>query len=107
MNCVAVKEAKNNFTQLLHLVEKGQSIQISRHGKVVAVLTSIESYKETNLSSSFAKSLEEWRLKSSQILSQNEFSNSQIDEIFKSDRKIESSSRANELSEISKEWDSK
>lgn len=102
MNSVAVKEAKNNFTQLLHLVEKDEPVQISRHGKTVAVLSSVEYFENANKSSPFAESLDSWQKKSAAILS-----NEDIDSVFNSERKIESSSRANEFSNIADLWDAK
>ena len=102
MNSVAVKEAKNNFTHLLHLVEKNEPVQISRHGKPVAVLSSVEYFENAGKSSAFAESLDSWQKKSASILS-----NEDIDTIFKSQRKIESSVRANEFSEIADSWDAK
>ncbi len=99
MNCVAVKEAKNNFTQLLHLVERGEPVQIARHGKSVAVLSSVEFFENASKATGFAESLNDWRKKSAAILS-----NSDIEEIFKTERKVEPFTRANELSEIADSW---
>ncbi len=104
MNCVAVKEAKNSFTHLLHLVENGEPVQISRHGKAVAVLTSVSNYNEANQNSSFAESLRKWREKSLSTLSRTEFSNSEIEKIFNPERKIENLSRAEEFSKLSEIW---
>ena len=102
MNSVAVKEAKNNFTQLLHLVEKSEPVQIARHGKTVAVLSSVEYFENACQSSPFAESLDSWHKKSAAILS-----NEDIDSVFNSERKIESSNRANEFSKIADLWDAK
>jgi len=37
---VSVAYAKDNLPSLLHLVEQGENIRITRHGKAVAVITS-------------------------------------------------------------------
>lgn len=99
MNSVAVKEAKNNFTHLLHVVEAGEPIQISRHGKGVAVLSSIEDFENANDSPNFAKSFALWQKKSAAVLS-----NADVDAIFKTERKIENLSRAGEIEAISHLW---
>ncbi len=104
MNSVAVKEAKNGFTHLLHLVENGEPVQISRHGKAVAVLASVSAFNEANKNSSFAESLMAWRSKSLSILSNSVFSNSEIEKIFTAERKIENHPRADEISSLSELW---
>ena len=40
MQNVSVAYAKDNLPSLLHLVEQGENIRITRHGKAVAVITS-------------------------------------------------------------------
>lgn len=101
MNCIAVKEAKNNFTQLLHIVENGEPVQISRHGKTVAVLSSLSNFEETIKSSSFAESFREWQEKyhsiSKDSADTSNFSNEEIEQIFKSERKIENLCRAQDM----------
>ncbi|WP_294431060.1 type II toxin-antitoxin system Phd/YefM family antitoxin [uncultured Treponema sp.] len=104
MNSVAVKEAKNGFTHLLHLVENGEPVQISRHGKAVAILASVSSFNEANQNTAFAESLIAWRAKSASVLSNSEFSNSEIEKIFNAERKVENLSRAEEISKISELW---
>lgn len=46
MDTTTIEDAKNNLPQLIHAVEKGEDIHISRHGKPVAVLVSEERYKQ-------------------------------------------------------------
>ena len=46
MDTTTIEDAKNNLPQLIHAVEKGKDIHISRHGKPVAVLISEERYKQ-------------------------------------------------------------
>ncbi len=41
-----VKEAKNNFSSLIRLAEKGQPQVIRRHAKEVAVVVSMEEWKK-------------------------------------------------------------
>ena len=41
-----VKEAKNNFSSLIRLAEKGQPQVIRRHDKEVAVVVSMEDWKK-------------------------------------------------------------
>lgn len=41
-----VKEAKNNFSSLIRLAEKGQPQVIRRHDKEVAVVVSIDEWKK-------------------------------------------------------------
>ena len=42
MRQVSVGEAKNKLPYFLHLAEKGEQIQITRHGKMVALLNGVE-----------------------------------------------------------------
>lgn len=104
---MAVKEAKNRFTHLLHLVENDEPVQISRHGKVVAVLSSVGSFNETAQNSSFAEGLRLWRKKSVSVLSQAEFTNDEIDRIFSTKRTIENTTRADEMEQVAALWDKK
>ena len=39
-----IVDAKNKLTALIHFVETGQAIRLTRHGKPVAVLLSIKDY---------------------------------------------------------------
>ena len=43
-----VKEAKNNFSSIIRLAEKGQPQIIKRHDKDVAVVVSIEDWRRAN-----------------------------------------------------------
>lgn len=44
MSCYALYEAKASFTALVHQVEVGPPIELSRHGKKVAVLVGYNEY---------------------------------------------------------------
>lgn len=102
MTAIPVKEAKNTFTQLLHLVEEGAPVEIVRHGKSVAVLSSVELFNSMNAGNSFEKGLLDWRRKAAAI-----FSNEEIDGIFSQERKREAQNRADEISEIADLWGAK
>ena len=36
MQTLAIAQAKNNFSAILHLVESGQDVVLTRHGKAIA-----------------------------------------------------------------------
>ncbi|TAG36775.1 MAG: type II toxin-antitoxin system prevent-host-death family antitoxin [Polaromonas sp.] len=36
MRTLAIAQAKNNFSAMLHLVESGQDVVLTRHGKAIA-----------------------------------------------------------------------
>lgn len=96
MTEIAVKEAKNTFTQLVRQVEQGEPVKILRRGNAVAVLTSIDYFEKESENSDFKISFEQWRKKAGGILSNND-----VDEIFHNERKIENP-RSDEISSISK-----
>ena len=43
---ISIAEAKNRLPSIIHSVEKGPSIKLTRRGKPVAVLLSIKEYKQ-------------------------------------------------------------
>jgi prevent-host-death family protein len=43
---VSISEAKNRLPALVHDIEHGSAVQLTRHGKPVAVLISILQYKK-------------------------------------------------------------
>ena len=45
MDSFSVAEARNNITQLLHDVEDGGPVQITRRGRPVAILVSVVEYE--------------------------------------------------------------
>ena len=55
-NQYSIAEAKNKLPSIIHSVEKGPSVKLTRHGKPVAVLLSIQEYERLNL-----KKQEFWR----------------------------------------------
>ena len=46
----SIAEAKNRLPAIIHLVEDGQAVRLTRHGKPVAVLMSIREFERMNKS---------------------------------------------------------
>lgn len=46
MTDASISTLKNHLPEMVHLVEQGEDIQITRHGKPVAVLVSLERYQQ-------------------------------------------------------------
>lgn len=46
MNKASISHTKNHLPEIVHHAEAGQDIQITRHGKSVAVIVSMERYKQ-------------------------------------------------------------
>ena len=42
---ITITEAKNKLPAIVHAVEKGPSVKLTRHGRPVAVLLSIKEYR--------------------------------------------------------------
>ena len=62
MKNFTVAEARNQLPNLLHLVETLGSVQISRRGKPVAVVMSVQDYQQlTQRKTSFAEFLTDFR----------------------------------------------
>lgn len=47
---ITISEAKNKLPAIVHQVEKGPSVTLTRHGRPVAVLLSIREYETLNRS---------------------------------------------------------
>ena len=63
MHSVPLFEAKNRLTSLVHEVEKGSPVQITRHGKAVAVLIGSADYATLDdKGGSFSARLDRFRL---------------------------------------------
>ena len=43
-----IADAKNKLPSLIHSVETGQAVKLTRHGRAVAVLLSIKDYQRLN-----------------------------------------------------------
>lgn len=82
MVSVSVGEAKNTLPQLLHLVEDGQEVQVTRHGKVVAYINGQS--VSTDRGARFLESLRAWREKYGGLLQ-----NQEVDAIFSPSRSVE------------------
>lgn len=66
METVSIAEAKSHLSQLIHNTEKGETIQLSRHGKPVAVLVSQKQYNRLIHSENPWEAIVNWRDSASQ-----------------------------------------
>ena len=58
----SIAEARNDLPALIHEVERGDPVKITRHGKAVAVILSAEEYARIAPSRpSFPEAYEAWR----------------------------------------------
>ena len=58
----SISEAKNRLPALVHIIEHGPAVQLTRHGKPVAVLVSISQYRRlTSRPKSFWAALSAFR----------------------------------------------
>ena len=85
MRQVSVGEAKNKLPYFLHLAEKGEQIQITRHGKMVALLNGVEQNEIVSKKKRFLDSIQNWREKNAEWL----LNDSDANDIFASSRQIE------------------
>ena len=61
MILIPIAEGKNTFTQYVHLAEEGETVKICRHGKPVAVISSIQEFENVHKDSGFLNNLQEDR----------------------------------------------
>lgn len=62
MNKVAIFEAKNRLTQIVREAEKGDSNELTRYGKPVAVLVGMDMYAQLNVNArSFSRLFREFQ----------------------------------------------
>ncbi|WP_347248417.1 type II toxin-antitoxin system Phd/YefM family antitoxin [Zoogloea sp.] len=62
----SIAEARDALTGLIHRVEEGEPIQLTRRGRPVAVLISVAEYQRLKApveSRSFGSALDAWRLR--------------------------------------------
>lgn len=85
MRQVSVGEAKNKLPYFLHLAEKGEQIQITRHGKMVAYINGTEQNEIVSKKKKFLDSVQNWRAKNAEWL----LNDSEANEIFARNRQIE------------------
>ncbi len=72
----SIAEAKNALPSLVHAAETGQCVQITRRGKPVAVLLSMDDYSRlTNPQPTFALALQQFLSLPPEDLSPDPFSN--------------------------------
>ena len=45
MEQFSIAEARNRFTQIVHMAERGKPVRVSRRGKTVAIVLSIREYQ--------------------------------------------------------------
>ena len=73
MTVVSITEAKNKLTQIVHEVENGEPIELTRHGVPAAVLLSFGRYMElTEKFSSFSLLLQNFREVEAEYLLEND-----------------------------------
>lgn len=63
METVPIFEAKNKLPALIHQVEDGEGLELTRHNKGVAVLISKDMYSELKNDSSFESAFRQFRHK--------------------------------------------
>ncbi len=93
MTAVPIFDVKNRLPYFIHLVESGETVQITRHGKPVARLVSEKEVVQEQKTEGqiFMDKLMKWRKNASDWLSTT--TNEEIDEIFNVKRTIEPSIR--------------
>jgi len=73
----SISEAKNKLTSLVHRVEKGPAIKLTRHGRPVAVLLSVGEYEKfSRKGKGFwgeLQDLKKWMAKEGPELSEDDF----------------------------------
>lgn len=89
MTSVPIYDVKNRLPYYIHLVESGETVQITRHGKPVARIVSEEEVVQEQKTEGqiFWEKVMEWREKASDWLETT--TNEEIDEIFNIPRTIE------------------
>lgn len=64
MKTSTIAEAKNNLSQLIHQLESDDAIQLTRHGKPVAVMLSEAHYQKlTHKDNNLYQAIQQWRTK--------------------------------------------
>ncbi|SPD74300.1 conserved hypothetical protein [uncultured Desulfobacterium sp.] len=57
-----IVDAKNKLTSIIHSVERGQAVKLTRHGRPVAVLLSLKDYQRLNRKrEGYCSALNSWR----------------------------------------------
>ena len=58
----SIAEARNNLPGIVHEVENGEPVELTRRGKPVAVIVSVEKYKQMR-GRGIRAAMDEWRRK--------------------------------------------
>lgn len=61
MISIPIADGKNKFTYYVHKAEDGETVEIQRHGKPVAIICSVDSFKNVHKDSKFYDELTEAR----------------------------------------------
>lgn len=61
MISIPIADGKNKFTYYVHKAEEGETVEIQRHGKPVAIICSVDSFKNVHKDSKFYDELSEAR----------------------------------------------
>lgn len=73
MTEAAISTLKDHLPEMVHLAEQGEDIQITRHGKAVAVLISLERYQQAfPTQNGISSAWRRWRSKYAQAEGFNE-----------------------------------
>lgn len=86
MQSVSVAVAKDKLPYLLHLVEQGEDIEITRHGNPVAVITQWLTIPNPKQPSNFDIAYDHFRKQMEEV---EFFSDEEIDSIFNQPREIQ------------------
>ena len=86
MQSVSVAVAKDKLPSLLHLVEQGEDIEITRHGKPVAVITQWITSPNPKQPSNFDIAYDHFRKQMEEV---GFLSDDEIDSIFNQPREIQ------------------
>ena len=57
----SIAEARDHFTQIVHMAERGRSVRLLRHGKTVAIVLSIQEYERLASPGDFWTTLAKFR----------------------------------------------
>lgn len=61
---MTIADARNHLPQVIHQVERGEPVELTRRGKPVAVILSLDDFeRSTYRKKGFLQALEEWREK--------------------------------------------
>ena len=73
MHRTAIYDARNNFSALVKLAERGEPVELTRHDKPVAVIISWDDWEATKPKKTFWQSMLEIRSKYADVLADPTF----------------------------------